>query len=446
MTIWPSKTWGRNMGQLGIDCSQSGLVAGYNMVPRADGTIEDLSGNGNHGTINGPGFEFTEIGPSMKFDGVDDNIDCGAGFQSLTDVSVCMWIWPRTMSASEWFFNYYFGTNNAWGLRAVVGAAGYAGIQIYDDIDDAGAVLYSTEVKTDMAHFVVAQLDSLENKLYIDSELVGSGTSASNPWSSFAGNLHLGSRTGGTSATPCNISNVKIFNRALTQAEIEAEYNAGASAINFKTDYGVTETVTPDTSGELSNSPFRVESGSFHISNDTINGCSAKVIECVTAGVCHVPTAYFHGNDTQAAYGTFEWWINKATNSRDTHSIFIDSAPTVIADAGSNGYSLTISGSRRVQLIEVNGVTLSSLFFTPTAFVNLGDWNKFKATRSSDGEFTVYLNDLLVDVSGGSGTNPVTDNTHTESKYLVLDLGAGDKVAYAAKNGDCSIVKYQGVI
>jgi hypothetical protein len=41
----------------------------------------------------------------------------------------------------------------------------------------------------------------------------------------------------------------------------------------------------------------------------------------------------------------------------------------------------------------------------------------------------------LVDVSGGSGTNPVTDNTYTTSNYLVVDNDAGDQVSKINING-----------
>ena len=35
----------------------------------------------------------------------------------------------------------------------------------------------------------------------------------------------------------------------------------------------------------------------------------------------------------------------------------------------------------------------------------------------------------LVDVSGGSGSNPVTDNTFTTSNFFVADLDTGDSIA-----------------
>ena len=34
----------------------------------------------------------------------------------------------------------------------------------------------------------------------------------------------------------------------------------------------------------------------------------------------------------------------------------------------------------------------------------------------------------LVDLTGGSGSNPVTDSTYTSSEYMVMDLDAGDKI------------------
>jgi hypothetical protein len=57
-----------------------------------------------------------------------------------------------------------------------------------------------------------------------------------------------------------------------------------------------------------------------------------------------------------------------------------------------------------------------------------------KITRTKDGEFYVYVkggtfgNDWTLIVESG-GSNPVTENTNTESEYFVLDFDAGDRVA-----------------
>jgi hypothetical protein len=64
-----------------------------------------------------------------------------------------------------------------------------------------------------------------------------------------------------------------------------------------------------------------------------------------------------------------------------------------------------------------------------TSYVNINQWYHVKVTRTKAGVFTVWKDGTLLDVSGGSGSNPVTDTNHTTSVFTVLDLDAGDRVA-----------------
>jgi hypothetical protein len=435
-----TKTWGRNMGRLGIDSSQTGLVAGYNMVPRADGTIEDLSGNGNHGTINGPGFEYTEIGPSMRFAGNSEYVET-LYTGSPSAFTICGWFNAKGLGESNngRLFGKGLGTLELF----INNSTTNMNLRYENGSGTQNLILNNIYSQNQTFHLCITH-ESGVIKIYKDS---GEFSSTSDSIVLDSSTLVIGNYNPLVRAFDGNIANFQFFERALTSSEIQAEYLRGASAVNFKTDYGVTTTVTPDTSGELANSPFRVESGSFDISTDTINGCEAKVIECVSAGVCHIPTAYFHGNDTQGAYGTWEWLFNKVGAATQLRIPFIGNQGASASTAGFNGYELRIESDESLRLIRfTNGTVAALLYNSGASAIGINTWYDLKITRSSDGEITTYLDGALLDVSGGAGTNPVTDNTYTESKYLVFELDAGDKVAYATKNGECSIVKYQGVV
>jgi hypothetical protein len=62
-------------------------------------------------------------------------------------------------------------------------------------------------------------------------------------------------------------------------------------------------------------------------------------------------------------------------------------------------------------------------------------WYRVRITRTITGIFTVWIKGdifsdwTLISTIGGSGTNPATDNTHTTSRYFVLDLDTNDCVA-----------------
>ena len=92
-----------------------------------------------------------------------------------------------------------------------------------------------------------------------------------------------------------------------------------------------------------------------------------------------------------------------------------------------NGYQIRFSGTEVVQLIKRTDGGANVLMVTSTSFVNINQYYHITVTRTTDGEFTVFLDGVLVDVTGGSGTNPVTDNTFTSSNFIVLDLDVGDK-------------------
>ena len=426
------------MGQVCIDPNADGLVAAYDMLP-VNGTVEDKSGNGNTGTVNGSVFEYTEIGGSMKFAGNGERI---ATTYTGTPAAFSVSGWFNAKSRGEGGFGRLFAKGNNDLEFFINNSDTILNLRYYDGAATQNRPIVDSYTQNQTYLFTITY-DGTTIKVYRDTSVIDSvddtivlDTDA----------LIIGNFNGLTRAFDGNISNFQFFERALTQSEITQLYNCGAQAVNWKSDYGVTESVAAETSGELSNSVARIISGSHKISTDTINGCTAKVVECVTAGVVAIPSAYFFGDDTQAAYGTFEWWAYNAGSSL-TRIAFIGS--DAVADVGLSpfdGYEYRFNIDSSVLLRRLDSGTGSNLCKTAAGTVPVSNWNKFKVTRSPDGEFTIYLNDELVDLTGGTGTNPVTDTAYTTSKYIVLDLDAGDKVGWAATNGDCSIIKHQGIV
>jgi hypothetical protein len=426
------------MGQVCIDPNASGLVAAYDMFP-VNGTIADLSGNGNTGTVNGPVFEYTEIGGSMRF---------AANGEIVTTLYTGN---PASFSVGGWYNLKSKGQNNFGRLFS----KGSGKLELYANNSDVNLnlryengsgfqdLLLSNAYSLNKTFFIMVTYSSGVISTYINDSLFDTtlDTIVLDSSALIIGDLS------GSNASDGNISNFQFFERALSQSEITALYNCGASAVNFKTDYGVVESVAAESApGELSNSPFRKESGTWKISTDTIGGDTCKVIECVTAGVLQVPTAYFFGDDTQAAYGSWDFWVYRKGISNNTRIAFSSNQASDPSDSSFNGYLSLSSSAGRVILQKVTNGVGSSFIFTDVDFQAIETWYRHKITRNSGGEFYYYFDNELLDVSGGGGTNPATDTTYTTSKYIVLDLDAGDKIAYAAPNGDCSIVKYQGVV
>jgi hypothetical protein len=159
-----------------------------------------------------------------------------------------------------------------------------------------------------------------------------------------------------------------------------------------------------------------------------------KVIECITDGVIYVPTSQLRQTPTQAAYGEWEWWFNHAADST-TRALIVASDPVT---ASSLGYNVDIRSNEQFALRRSD---VASLMVSALDYVTVGEWHKLRMTRSYLGAFTAYLDDTLIDLSGGGGTNPTTDNTVITSQYSVFELDAGDKIAFSDVTGNHSIWK-----
>jgi len=440
---WSKKPTGISKISVLSDLTDTTLTGSWNMRP-VNNTVADLSGNGNDGTLTGTSHENSLLGDSLKFNGSSDYIDCGTGFQSLTDVTVSFWVKFDDLSGTGDILTYYASGTDSWGIGNST-----TNIRIIDDIDNAGASLYATAVTTGVWYHVVGVMDSLENKLYIDGTLVGSGTSSSDNWSSFAGTLKLGWRAT-TLYLNGKLVNPAVYSEAKDQAWVTAEYEKGARAAQFKTDF--VATASPATEGGtvgqfLSNTPwqFGESAGRYKISTDTIDGEVCKVIECTTAGWLYLSTDYLRADTSGAAYGTSDFWLYKGADANTTIFMPFATEKQSISGAAQDGYYFAILNNEQAGLRRVDNGATTNLSFSSVGYISLSTWINFKITRSTSGAFTWYIDGSTGD-SSGTGSNPVTDTTHTTSSYSILELDAGDKFAYSDKHGAHNYIKHLGVI
>jgi len=133
------------------------------------------------------------------------------------------------------------------------------------------------------------------------------------------------------------------------------------------------------------------------------------------------------------AYGKWEFDLYKGGDGNLEYFHLINS--NTLHDSGNDGYGLTIGSLEPLLFFKSTNGSRSNLFNTADSYIDNNTWYRLKVERTGDGEFTVYIKGgsfgddyVLVDVTGGSGTNPVTDNTYTTSAYMVADLDAGDKL------------------
>ena len=190
----------------------------------------DLSGNGNNGTLtNGPTFD-SGNGGSIVFDGTDDEVDnfSSSDFAAGTDnFSFSVWIRRNGPQIGGAGIISVSGSAN-WEFRVVEG--------LDMRIRASGVVLnYSSVDLPDLTwtnmSFVREGTGTNQSKLYVDGKLKAS---ASNFTTNIAGtDFVIGKDRTGNDFFGGNISIVKYYNRALTAAEVQQNFNA------FRGRYGI---------------------------------------------------------------------------------------------------------------------------------------------------------------------------------------------------------------
>jgi hypothetical protein len=230
----PSRPVGSNLGSSGPIIT-SGLVlhldaGNTSSYPGSGTTWTDLSGNNNHGTlINGPTYSSTNSG-SIVLDGSNDYIDFGnsASLRAIggtTNITVSAWV----------YYSAYGGGGQSYSVITVKGSLGTWTWLMENYLDKfwfrigaGGADVSVSDVSTHQLNVwynVVGTYDGSNMRLYVNGVLKNTkpqtGTLATNTETA-----KIGTWQGTDYNLTGRVSNVSIYNRVLTAAEVLENYNA----------------------------------------------------------------------------------------------------------------------------------------------------------------------------------------------------------------------------
>jgi hypothetical protein len=196
--------------------------------PGSGTTWTDLSGNGKNGTLtNGVGYNSSN-GGSLSFDGVDDYVNCGTtNLSSGTSLTVEVWVKPgTTQDAYSDILDYGHG------------GGGNAGFVIQQDNLSTNQYYFAYWNGTtyDITSTVTIGTSSFNHLVFTKSGTSVAGYLNSQNTLNYTGSstiycsgrtLHIGRFVAGAGREfNGNISSVKVYNRALTAAEISQNFNA----------------------------------------------------------------------------------------------------------------------------------------------------------------------------------------------------------------------------
>ena len=202
-------------------CLDGANVKSY---PGSGTTWTDISGEGHDGTLtNGPTFS-SDFGGNIVFDGSNDIVD-GVHNSELNlrnDVTVECWF-RRTGARSDWVRIMGKGgsTNRTYGLWYNVNQNKF----LYQRYGPSSMNINITKpvVLNTWFHVVGTSLGS-NHTLYVNGVKIGTSSvsttfhSSTDPYKVGYGNAHI-HHIG-------NVSNCKIYNRGLSEAEVKQNYNA----------------------------------------------------------------------------------------------------------------------------------------------------------------------------------------------------------------------------
>ena len=196
-----------------------GLAAHYPINELSGTTVGDVSGFDNHGTVHGATWEETGWGTALSFDGVDDYVACdNLGSLDVTrTMTVSVWVNPHEVPAvgERWIVGKYYPRylltyyTNGYCYWYIGSGGGYCRAEI-----DVG----------EWSH-VAGTFDGTTIRLYVNGELIQEKPSGCQEIG-----VGLDFRIGGNESGDCfpgKIGDVKVYSRALSEAEIQNEHTSG---------------------------------------------------------------------------------------------------------------------------------------------------------------------------------------------------------------------------
>jgi Concanavalin A-like lectin/glucanases superfamily len=202
-------------------------VAAYSFDAGEGETVEDLTGE-HDGAIEGASwFENGKYGSTLNFDGENDcvTVEDAPDLQLTEELTLEAWVKPKGSGASEpiifketpWFFGYslYLGINEHGHMEGLIGEEGYESSVAEDP----------AKLETNVWSHIALTFDGSHMRLHVNGQLVDT-SKAEGPWGT-SGPLSIGCSEEFEDNFKGLIDEVRVYNRALSAAEISADAGAG---------------------------------------------------------------------------------------------------------------------------------------------------------------------------------------------------------------------------
>src|SRR5437762_3296180 len=209
--------------------AQTGLVAAYAFDEGTGTTVADASGNNRTGTISGATWTTAgRYGSALTFDGTTAKVTApnAASLGLTTGMTLEAWVYP-TVAPTGWravidknVDGYYLMASSGPNNRPAVGGTWTAGNQ---NLAAPSALAVNT-----WTH-LAATFDGAMVRLYVNGVQVASQAQAT-PLRTTTGTLQIGADSYAGENFAGRIDEVRLYNRALTAAEIQTDMNTAVGS------------------------------------------------------------------------------------------------------------------------------------------------------------------------------------------------------------------------
>lgn len=230
--------------------AQTGPVAAYSMDEGVGTSLADLSGNQNAGTVLGATWTAAgQFGSALVFDGIDDMVSVpdSASLDLSDGMTLQAWVFPTTTNAKQpalW-------KEASGGLAyALLVSEGGARPSVRINVDGERSLSGASALPLNSWSHLAATYDGLTLRLFVNGMQVGERAVTGSILTSQSP-LGIGSTTSRREAFRGRLDNIRIYNRALTPLELQADMNGPALAPPAADTIAPIVSITGPTNGTL---------------------------------------------------------------------------------------------------------------------------------------------------------------------------------------------------
>jgi len=416
-------------------CITKDLVGYWSLDEGTGTTATDGSGNSNTGTLtNNPTWTQGKKNGALRFDGVNDYVDCGnnATLNPTSATTIEAWVKPNSVTAGS-----YKAILSNWGASVPNGYLFYGQYSLNGTwfhfemkIGDVGKQFNVASVFTanTWVHLVLVY-DGSYLRTYKNGVAIGTPTAATGTINAFTSNLKIGAYSQSPISGYFNgsVDEVKIYSRALSAEEIRYQYNRSGPIAQWKFNEGSGTTAYDSTDnnndGTLTGDPTWIDGKygsalSFDGTNDYVNMGDVSILN-------------FERTNPFSISG---WFKHTVTG---VNQIILSKQQ---GTSPARGWRVMLGTDDKLSLYLYNNPDTSNFIgaTTVSAFTDANTWVQFTTTydgSNTNAGINIYINGVLTSVTPSLAT--LTDTIQTS---VSVNIGARDN-GYLYFNGSIDDVR-----